>query len=158
MTQAQVLTETAPARYGVPVRSLVLRWLALGCLLLWLRRRWPVGVAIAMMPIAALSAFSTVAVLLAVFTVAVHRRTSIALGIAAGNLACSLVFPLWRPLRAPLWTVLLFSVIVVAALVAWGMFVRARRQLVWSLRERAERAEAEKDPDSRQHRRQQAPP
>jgi signal transduction histidine kinase len=115
----------------------------IGCLLLWLRRRWPVGVAIAMMPIAALSAFSTVAVLLAVFTVAVHRRTSIALGIAAGNLACSLVFPLWRPLRAPLWTVLLFSVIVVAALVAWGMFVRARRQLVWSLRERAERAEAE---------------
>jgi signal transduction histidine kinase len=115
----------------------------IGCLLLWLRRRWPVGVAIAMMPIAALSAFSTVAVLLAVFTVAVHRRTSIAVGIAAGNLVCSLVFPLWRPLRAPLWVVLLFSAIVVAALVAWGMFVRARRQLVWSLRERAERAEAE---------------
>jgi signal transduction histidine kinase len=115
----------------------------IGCLLLWLRRRWPVGVAIAMMPIVAFSAFSTVAVLLAVFTVAVHRRTSIALGIAAGNLACSLVFPLWRPLRLPLWVVLLFSAIIVAALVAWGMFVRARRQLVWSLRERAERAEAE---------------
>jgi signal transduction histidine kinase len=115
----------------------------IGCLLLWLRRRWPVGVAIAMMPIVAVSAFSTVAVLLAVFTVAVHRRTSIALGIAAGNLACSLVFPLWRPLRMSLWVVLLFSAIIVAALVAWGMFVRPRRQLVWSLRERAERAEAE---------------
>jgi len=33
----------------------------IGCLLLWLRRRWPVGVAIAMMPIVAVSAFSTVA-------------------------------------------------------------------------------------------------
>jgi len=42
-----------------------------------------------------------------------------------------------------LWVVLLFSAIIVAALVAWGMFVRPRRQLVWSLRERAERAEAE---------------
>jgi hypothetical protein len=48
----------------------------IGCLLLWLRRRWPVGVAIAMMPIVAVSACSTVAVLLAVFTVAVHRRTN----------------------------------------------------------------------------------
>src|SRR5436190_1209916 len=36
MTQAQVLTETAPLRYDVPVRSLVLRWVVLGCLLLWL--------------------------------------------------------------------------------------------------------------------------
>jgi signal transduction histidine kinase len=115
----------------------------IGCLLLWLRRRWQVGIAIAIMPIVAVSAFSTVAVLLAVFTVAVHRRTSIALGIAAGNLACSLVFPLWRPLRASLWVVSLFSAIIVAALVAWGMFVRARRQLVWSLRERVERAETE---------------
>jgi signal transduction histidine kinase len=115
----------------------------IGCVLLWLRRRWPVGVAVAMMPIVAVSAFSTVAALLAVFTVAVHRRTSIALGIALGMLACSLIFPLWRPLRVPLWAVLLFSVIIVAALVAWGMFVRARQQLVWSLRERAERAEAE---------------
>jgi signal transduction histidine kinase len=115
----------------------------IGCLLLWLRRRWPVGVAIAMMPIVAVSAFSTVAAMIAVFTVAVHRRTSIALGIAAGMLACSLVFPLWRPLREPFWVVLLFSAIIVAGLVAWGMFVRARRQLVWSLRERAERAETE---------------
>jgi signal transduction histidine kinase len=58
-------------------------------------------------------------------------------------LACSLVFPLWRPLRQPFWVVLLFSTVIAAALVAWGMFVRARRQLVWSLRERAERAETE---------------
>ena len=115
----------------------------IGCLLLWLRRRWPVGVAVAMMPIVAVSAFSTVAAMLAVFTVAVHRRTSIALGIAVGMLACSLVFPLWRPLRQRFWVVALFSAIIVAGLVAWGMFVRARRQLVWSLRERAERAETE---------------
>jgi signal transduction histidine kinase len=86
---------------------------------------------------------TTVAAMLAVFTVAVHRRTPIALGIAVGMLACSLVFPLWRPLRQPFWVVALFSAIIVAGLVAWGMFVRARRQLVWSLRERAERAETE---------------
>ncbi len=36
MTQAQVLTETAPVQYSIPVRSLVLRWVALGSLLVWL--------------------------------------------------------------------------------------------------------------------------
>jgi signal transduction histidine kinase len=110
----------------------------IGCLLLWLRRRWPVGIGIAMMPIVAVLSFSTAAAMIAVFTVAVHRRPSIAVGIALGNVVCSLFFPLWRPLRIPFWEVMLFSVIIVAALVAWGMFVRARRQLVWSLRERAE--------------------
>ena len=38
---------------------------------------------------------------------------------------------------------LIFVLLVTAATVAWGMFVRARRQLVASLRERADRAEAE---------------
>src|SRR5947209_3328342 len=36
MTQAQVFTEAPPLRYRVPARSVVLRWLALGCLLIWL--------------------------------------------------------------------------------------------------------------------------
>ena len=43
----------------------------------------------------------------------------------------------------PLWVSLVFIVIITGAIVAWGMYVRARRQLVLSLRERAERAEAE---------------
>jgi signal transduction histidine kinase len=41
------------------------------------------------------------------------------------------------------WLSVGFIVIITAAIIAWGMYVRARRQLVLSLRERAERAEAE---------------
>ena len=43
----------------------------------------------------------------------------------------------------PLWVVAAVLVAVTAAVVAWGMFVRARRQLVVSLHERAARAEGE---------------
>ena len=38
---------------------------------------------------------------------------------------------------------LVIALLAIGGVVAWGMFVRARRQLVLSLRERAERAEAE---------------
>ncbi len=37
----------------------------------------------------------------------------------------------------------LINITAIAVVTAWGMFVRARRQLVWTLRARAERAEAE---------------
>lgn len=48
-----------------------------------------------------------------------------------------------------------FSILLAAAVVAWGMFVRARRQLVLSLRDRAERAEAEQHLRVDQARRQE---
>ena len=116
----------------------------IGCLLLWLRRRWPVGVAVAMMPIVAVSAFSTVAAMLAVFTVAVHCRTSDRLPIAAGILACSLLFPLWRPLRGAVLGVA--AVPAPSSLPGWcclGDVCAGAATVVWSLRERAERAETE---------------
>jgi signal transduction histidine kinase len=40
---------------------------------------------------------------------------------------------------------LVVGVLITAGLIAWGMFVRARRQLVVSLRDRARRAEAEQE-------------
>ena len=50
---------------------------------------------------------------------------------------------------------LVFIVLVTVATVAWGMFVRARRQLVLSLRERADRAEAEQQMHVEQARQQE---
>ena len=51
---------------------------------------------------------------------------------------------------------LVIGVLATAGVIAWGMFVRARRQLVLSLRDRAERAEAEQQlrvEQARQHER-----
>jgi signal transduction histidine kinase len=50
------------------------------------------------------------------------------------------VFAVYRPTTDPVSVVLVTTPLALAA-VAWGMFVRARRQLLLSLRERALRAE-----------------
>jgi signal transduction histidine kinase len=133
------------AAHHVPAGSIVLDWGvgAVCCLSLWWRRRWPVGVAVLTALLSMVSAFGAAASVVAMFTSAVHRRTTIAVAIGVLNIASSAVFPLYRPQNMPWWQSELFGLIAVAVVIAWGMFVRARRQLVWTLRRRAERAEAE---------------
>src|SRR4051794_29714109 len=116
----------------------------IGCGLLWVRRRWPVHVAVVLALMGAFSAFSAGAGAVALFTVAVHRRFSIVAAVTAIGLAVLPIYILIHPQdNDPVWVSLVFILIITGAIVAWGMFVRARRQLVLSLRERAERAEAE---------------
>jgi signal transduction histidine kinase len=116
----------------------------IGCGLLWVRRRWPVHVAVVLALMGAFSAFAAGAGAVALFTVAVHRRFSVVAAVTALGFAVLPIYILIHPKDAdPLWISLVFIVIITGAIVAWGMYVRARRQLVLSLRERAERAEAE---------------
>jgi signal transduction histidine kinase len=114
-----------------------------GCGLLWWRRRFPVTIAIVTAGFSTFSSSTSAVALLALFTVAVHRRTSITLAVAIGGMIPGFLFLLWRPQTEKLWVDVVVSVSVAAVMVTWGMCVRARRQLVWTLRERAERAEAE---------------
>ena len=129
----------------------------IACILLWWRRRWPVQIALVVTAIGAVSAFSGAAGLLALFTVAVHRRFStVLLVLAAGIVTLPIYLAVHPNATEPLWVSILFVILVTVATVAWGMFVRARRQLVLSLRERAERAEAEQQlrvEQARQHER-----
>ncbi|SHG16064.1 Signal transduction histidine kinase [Jatrophihabitans endophyticus] len=113
------------------------------CVALWGRRRWPVGVGVLTALLSTVSVTSAPASVVGLFGVAVHRRTTVALLLVVVNLGASAVFTLVRPSTTSFWVMMLFSVGFVAVVTAWGMFVRARRQLVWTLRERAERAEAE---------------
>ncbi|WP_428961701.1 sensor histidine kinase [Micromonospora fluostatini] len=111
---------------------------------LWLRRRWPVGLALALLPIAVFSVTAAGAMLVVLFTVVVHRPLPVALGVLGAHLAVVPLSLTVRPdpgMSQPAATV--FVATILGAVVAWGMFVRARRQLVVSLRDRAERAEAE---------------
>jgi signal transduction histidine kinase len=114
------------------------------CVLLWWRRRWPVQLAILAAVLGTFSASSAVAALILLFTVALHRRAVVVAGIAALHLASATVFVTLRPdPEIPYWVALLINVPIIAAVVAWGMFARARRQLVVSLQDRARRAESE---------------
>ena len=117
---------------------------SLACLALWFRRRWPLGLAIVLLPVGAVSAMSVGAGAVALFTVAVHRRLAIAALVGAVGVALSPIYAvLHDDTTTPLWFSVVIGFLATGAIVAWGSFVRARRQLVVSLRERAERAEAE---------------
>lgn len=112
------------------------------CVALWWRRRWPLGVALFCVLLGALSTFGTVAGLFALSSLAVHRPVRPALLAAALLVPSAVVCSIWLG-RPDTWSVLLPTLALAAAAVAWGMFVRARRQLLATLRDRAERAEAE---------------
>jgi signal transduction histidine kinase len=128
MNAGQVLTD---ATFG-----------ALCCLSLWWRRRWPFGVALVCVLLGAFSTSGTIAGLLALSSLAVHRHVRPALLVAALFVPCAVVCSIWLGRPDP-WSVMLPTLALAAAATAWGMFVRARRQLVATLRERARRAEAD---------------
>jgi signal transduction histidine kinase len=90
----------------------------------------------------AFSTFGTVASLFALFSLALHRPVRPALLIAALFVPSAVVCSIWLG-RTNTWTVMLPTLALAAAAIAWGMFVRARRQLLSTLRDRAQRAEAE---------------
>lgn len=114
----------------------------LACISLWWRRRWPLGVAVACVVLGMVSTSATPAGLLALSSLAVYRPIRPVLLVAALWLPSVLVFALYSPTTGPVSVVLLVTPLVLAA-VGWGMFLRARRQLLLTLRERATRAESD---------------
>ncbi|MFD1937958.1 sensor histidine kinase [Nonomuraea mangrovi] len=110
---------------------------ALACASVWLRRRWPVTLSVVLTLLSAVFVMVGGGAALALFTVAVHRPFKIS-GIVLG-LNLLTVFPLawWRPDElGPLWTAGVM-VLIVLLVFGWGIVVRSRRQLVYSLREQA---------------------
>jgi Signal transduction histidine kinase len=114
------------------------------CWTLWLRRRWPVVMAVVGALAGLLTIVGVVAIFMLLFTVVVHRRPAVSAPIAALNVVVGMVVNLYRPdLYLSDLGVLALNVGVAAVVFAWGMFIRARRQLILALRERALRAERE---------------
>ena len=109
MTSGQVATDAA---FG-----------ALCCLSLWWRRRWPFGVALVCVLLGAFSTFGTVAGLLALSSLAVHRHVRPALLVAALFVPSAVVCSIWLG-RTNTWSVMLPTTALAAAATGWGMFVR----------------------------------
>ncbi|TGB12922.1 sensor histidine kinase [Streptomyces palmae] len=130
----------------IPAGQLLADQLAgvLACAALWLRRSRPVELAAVLVLAGLLSHYVVGPTLAALFTVAVHRpfRTVAAISsLAAGSvLASSLLHP--DP-EVGIVTSALIGFVLYGGVIGWGMFVRSRRMLLESLRERARRAETE---------------
>ncbi|MFH9569325.1 histidine kinase [Streptomyces sp. NPDC017454] len=117
---------------------------ALACAAVWLRRRWPVALAVAMLPIGFLSVTSSGTALVSLFTVAVHRPFRYVAWVAGAHIVLQPVFYWVRPdPELPYLGVVFFGILLAAAVAGWGMLARSQRQLMLSLRDRARRAETE---------------
>ena len=130
----------------------------LASIALWWRRRWPVGIGLFVLAMNTFASSAAFAGAIALFTVAVHRRAAVAFALGAGSIAITPILLSIQPDNpdSPFWVEMVIGVLATAGVIAWGMFVRARRQLLLSLRDRAERAESEQQlrvEQARQHER-----
>ncbi|MFB4274805.1 sensor histidine kinase [Nonomuraea sp. MTCD27] len=117
---------------------------ALACASVWLRRRWPVGLAVVLTVLSSYLELVGGASVVALFTVAVHRPFKVSGPITLLSLITLAPYVILRP-QSDLdrgWAAAL-GVAIVLTVFAWGIVIRARRQLVWSLRERADTAAEE---------------
>jgi signal transduction histidine kinase len=117
---------------------------SLACLALWLRRShpWPVGVAV--IGVSAFSSMAAGAALIAAYTVAVQCPLRRLVGIAALSLTASAIYAsLYGKTGSYSFSDLLIGVLFTGLAIGWGLFARARRELVMSLNDRARRVEAE---------------
>jgi signal transduction histidine kinase len=115
------------------------------CAALWLRRRHPVAVALLAVSLAFVSGLANGAVLPALFNAAIRAPFRRLAGIAALSVAGTAVYPLlYRDVHGHgyLWQVSV-GVLLTAVALGWGLFVRAQRELVRALHERAARADTE---------------
>src|SRR5262245_3275338 len=113
------------------------------CLLLWFRRTHPIGVGAFAMVASAFSAFASGAAPIALFNVALRSSRRGLIAVTGLALASIVIAAAVYPGSTPFWQQVIFGVLIVTVVIGWGLFSRVRRELVLSLRERADRVEAE---------------
>jgi signal transduction histidine kinase len=138
---------------GAEWRSL--RWLFWVDLLLGLasfalcfyRRRWPFPIALALSAFGGLSTGAAGPATLVAVSLATRRVTWQIVTVGVASVASSLVFWLVNPpaVAETWWASLGLSVVFTVVTMLWGMYVGSRRELLWTLRDRVERAEAERE-------------
>jgi signal transduction histidine kinase len=117
---------------------------AVGVVLLRWRRRLPLVVALIVNVLGAFSTAASGAVVVATVSLATRRRWREIVPVAAVGFAASVVFFETHPgADDSVLFSLLFTVVFVSAVIAPGMYIGARRDLLATLRERADRAERE---------------
>jgi signal transduction histidine kinase len=126
----------------VKILDILLGLASLGAL--WDRRRHPVGVAAFVVPASALSSLAGGAGLVVLFNAAIRCNRRDLAWIAVASIAASIVYSLlYATSGADLRDQILIGILLFGIAIGWGLFVRVRRDLIESLRERATRLENE---------------
>ncbi|HWD77592.1 MAG TPA: histidine kinase [Kribbella sp.] len=110
------------------------------CLTLWFRRRWPVQLALLAAAVSTYSDAAAGPTLVLIMTVAVHKPWRTSIWVFAANFLATVMYAKVRHTED--WkTLLVIAVILYVAVAGWGQYIRSRRQLLQTLRDRADRAE-----------------
>ena len=110
----------------------------------WRRGRLLIPLAVLCSVVSVFTVAAAITALIVLFAVAVHRRFAELAVFATLALIANAIFPLLRPEEGrPYLETMGWGAAFIVIICLWGMVVRSRRQLVTSLRDRAERAEAE---------------
>jgi signal transduction histidine kinase len=125
-------------------------WLDLGIglfslALSFFRRRWPFAVAALISVLGCLSITSSGPGVLAAVSYATRRNVGRIAVVGALALVGAMVYPMVGPSPGddPWWVSFGFGLATAVTMLVWGMYLGSRRELMWTLRERAERAERE---------------
>ncbi|HEX5899998.1 MAG TPA: histidine kinase [Solirubrobacteraceae bacterium] len=116
---------------------------AIAFVALWFRRSHPLAVGLVAGVASLFSGAAGGPALIALFNVAMRGSRQAILAIVGLALASTVIFPLLYAGDGDYVLQLVLGVLVTGVVVGWGLFVRVQRELVLSLRERAEGVEAE---------------
>ena len=130
-------------------RSLFWLDLGLGVLafaLMHFRRRWPFPVAIVVTLFGFFSALAAGPGLVVAVSLATRRRWPEIVTIGILGVIVGQGFVVVQPVSGEAWWfTLAVNIVVTVAILAVGMYIGSRRELLWTLHDRAERAEAEQE-------------
>lgn len=113
--------------------------------LMFFRRRWPLGVALLTTLLSLGSAAAAGPSVLAYMSLATRRRWREIVPVGLLVVVVGQLFYYYQPSAVddPPWLNFTWLVIITIAMTAIGMYIGSRRELVWTLRERAQVAESE---------------
>jgi signal transduction histidine kinase len=109
----------------------------------WWRRRYPVAVGVLTGVLSIFATAATGPAVIALFNAAIRAPRGALAAITALGLGGSLVYPVLYPSGDGYVLDVVLGALILVVVVGWGLFVRARRELIHELRERAVRAESE---------------
>lgn len=120
---------------------------AVSYVLVFWRRRWPFTVALVLGVMSAVSGIAAGPGSLAAVSLATRRRLVpiVVAGLVA--LVAGMAYTDTQPYETdePAWLTFAFSVVITVGMMGWGMYIGSRRELLWTLENRALRAEAEQE-------------
>jgi signal transduction histidine kinase len=110
------------------------------------RRRWPVTIAVVTGVLGAFSGIAAGPAVLAAVSLATRRRYwEIAVVALVNMVAGQTIVEIHAANDDPFWLTFAVDAVFTAAVLGWGMYIGSRRELIWTLRNRAERAEEEQE-------------